>query len=220
MVGAAGFEPAPPASRTHGKLSKLLIFLVSRSVSSRFVHDGFAHFVANSLRRSCGKPDHLEAPAGAAGHRDRREASQRNPRSRGRRGRHRDPLWPARPRTRPCRPAACTFSWKACASPAYLDARGTPETPNELTAHDHVGFRNPASGPILTWRCADPLRKDLARVAPKPKHICDDAYASAALIANGFGIGWGPAWRVSEGQLDKAALPRKFGGHRQDWTVG
>ncbi|MDU6834788.1 MAG: LysR family transcriptional regulator [Bradyrhizobium sp.] len=93
----------------------------------------------------------------------------------------------------------CTFSWLACASPAYLDARGTPATPDELSAHDHVGFRNPASGQILTWRFADPRGKGLVRVAPKPKHICDDAHASVALVANGFGIGWGPAWLVSEG---------------------
>jgi len=92
----------------------------------------------------------------------------------------------------------CTFSWIACASPAYLNARGAPATPYELSAHDHVGFRNPASGQILTWRFADPRGKGPVRVAPKPKHICDDAHASLALIANGFGVGWGPAWLVHE----------------------
>ena len=92
----------------------------------------------------------------------------------------------------------CTFSWIACASPAYLNARGAPVTPHELSAHDHVGFRNPASGQILTWRFADPRGKGPVRVAPKPKHICDDAHASLALIANGFGVGWGPAWLVHE----------------------
>ena len=92
----------------------------------------------------------------------------------------------------------CTFSWIACASPAYLNARGAPTTPRELSAHDHVGFRNPANGQILTWRFAEPRGKGPVRVAPKPKHICDDAHAALALIANGFGIGWGPAWLVHE----------------------
>jgi hypothetical protein len=93
---------------------------------------------------------------------------------------------------------ASSFSWIACASPAYLNARGAPATPYELSAHDHVGFRNPASGQILTWRFADPRGKGPVRVAPKPKHICDDAHASLALIANGSGVGWGPAWLVHE----------------------
>src|SRR3569832_1726710 len=92
----------------------------------------------------------------------------------------------------------CTFSWIACASPAYLKARGTPAAPDELSAHDHVGFRNPANGQIQTWRFANPRGKAPIRVTPKPKHICDDAHASIALVADGFGIGWGPAWLVGE----------------------
>ena len=92
----------------------------------------------------------------------------------------------------------CRFAWIACASPAYLKARGAPATPHELSAHDHVGFRNPATGQILTWRFTDPRGKAPMRVAPKPKHICDDAHASLALMVNGFGIGWGPAWLVHD----------------------
>lgn len=92
----------------------------------------------------------------------------------------------------------CTFSWIACASPTYLKARGAPATPHELPAHEHVGFRNPANGQILSWRFADPGGKGPVRVAPKPKHICDDAHAALALIADGFGIGWGPEWLVRE----------------------
>ncbi|WP_022724047.1 LysR family transcriptional regulator [Rhodopseudomonas sp. B29] len=93
----------------------------------------------------------------------------------------------------------CTFSWIACASPAYLNARGAPTTPYELSAHDHVGFRNPANGQILNWRFTDPRGKAPVRFAPKPKHICDDAHASLALVEDGFGVGWGPEWLVREG---------------------
>jgi DNA-binding transcriptional LysR family regulator len=110
----------------------------------------------------------------------------------------------------------CTFSWIACASPASLNARGAPATPYELSAQDHFGFRNPASGQILTWRFADPRGKGPIRITPKPKHICDDAHASLALIANGFGVGWGPAWLVDEdlraGRLVEVLAPWRASG--------
>jgi DNA-binding transcriptional LysR family regulator len=85
------------------------------------------------------------------------------------------------------------FPWIACAAPAYL-ARGVPKTPADLAAHDHVGFRNPATGQILTWRFADPRSRATLRFTPKPRHIFDDAHAATGLMREGFGVGWGPAW--------------------------
>jgi DNA-binding transcriptional LysR family regulator len=41
-------------------------------------------------------------------------------------------------------------------------------------------------------------RKGVLRVAPKPKHIVDDAHAAISLVGDGFGVGWGPAWLVAE----------------------
>ena len=91
-----------------------------------------------------------------------------------------------------------SFPWIACASPEYLKARGAPHSPHDLGAHEHVGFRNPASGQLLTWRFAAPRGKGVLRFAPKPKHIVDDAHAAISLVSDGFGVGWGPAWLVAD----------------------
>ena len=97
----------------------------------------------------------------------------------------------------------CAFPWIACAAPAYLKAHGAPKDPAALADHAHVGFRNPATGQILTWRFADPRSGAVVRVAPAPKHICDDAHACVELAAQGFGIGWGPAWIVAQALRDR-----------------
>lgn len=39
----------------------------------------------------------------------------------------------------------------ACAAPSYLAARGTPETPAELTEHTCLGFTNASGLPYLDW---------------------------------------------------------------------
>jgi DNA-binding transcriptional LysR family regulator len=91
-----------------------------------------------------------------------------------------------------------TFPWIACASPGYLKARGEPAEPQELSAHEHVGFRNPATGQLLTWRFAAPRGKGVVRFTPKPRHVVDDAHASVDLVREGFGVGWGPAWIIAE----------------------
>ncbi len=90
-----------------------------------------------------------------------------------------------------------SIPWIACASPAYLAARGVPSAPAELDGHDHVGFRNPATGQLLAWRFAGPDGESL-RYAPKPKHVCDDAHATLALVCEGFGVSWGPAWIMGD----------------------
>lgn len=91
-----------------------------------------------------------------------------------------------------------TFPWIACASPAYLARRGAPASLDELAAHDHVGFRNPATGQVLSWRFANPRGKSLARFTPKPTHVFDDAHAALDLVREGFGVSWGPAWIIAD----------------------
>jgi DNA-binding transcriptional LysR family regulator len=89
------------------------------------------------------------------------------------------------------------FPWIACAAPAYLTAHGEPSHPHELAAHAAVGFRNPASGQLLTWRFAAPRGGGVIRFTPKPRHVVDDAHAAVSLVSDGFGIAWGPSWLVS-----------------------
>lgn len=87
-----------------------------------------------------------------------------------------------------------TFPWVACASADYLKGRRPPETPDDLGAHDHVGFRNKATGQVLNWRFAAPMGAGTIRVTPKVKHVFDDAESAWSMVRAGFGIGWGPAW--------------------------
>lgn len=49
------------------------------------------------------------------------------------------------------RPLAST-RYVVCASPGYLAARGTPRTPEELTAHACLTYRRPRNGRIREWR--------------------------------------------------------------------
>lgn len=106
-----------------------------------------------------------------------------------------------------------SIPWIACASPAYLAARGVPSAPAELDGHDHVGFRNPATGQLLAWRFAGPGGESL-RYAPKPKHVCDDAHATVALVSDGFGVGWGPAWIMGD-ELSSGGLIEIL----RDWRI-
>jgi DNA-binding transcriptional LysR family regulator len=91
-----------------------------------------------------------------------------------------------------------TFPWIACASPAYLATHGEPASPDDLDRHEHVGFRNPATGQVLSWRFSNRDGKAVLRVTPKPTHIFDDAHAAISVVREGFGIGWGPVWLVAD----------------------
>lgn len=88
----------------------------------------------------------------------------------------------------------CFFPWVACASPQYLKGHKPLGTPHDLTGHDHVGFRNKATGQILTWRFAGPEGEAGVRLTPKAKHVFDDAESAWSMVRDGFGIGWAPAW--------------------------
>lgn len=86
------------------------------------------------------------------------------------------------------------FPWVACAAPDYLNGHETLATPADLPGHEHVGFRNKATGQILNWRFARPGDRKSVRFAPRTKHIFDDAESAWSMVRAGFGIGWGPAW--------------------------
>ena len=49
-----------------------------------------------------------------------------------------------------------TYRLAICASPAYLDERGTPEQPADLTRHDCLGFAYWGRGPLNEWRLVGP----------------------------------------------------------------
>ncbi|WP_426731419.1 LysR family transcriptional regulator [Myxococcus faecalis] len=74
----------------------------------------------------------------------------------------------------------------ACASPRYLERRGTPTTPEELARHDCLGFMR--DGKPLPWL----LRQDGAEVSLEPRaslHVNHGgALRDAAML--GLGIAW------------------------------
>jgi len=71
------------------------------------------------------------------------------------------------------------------ASPAYLAARGVPETPADLARHDLIAFATPA-GPI-PWRLVGPDGE--VEIAPRAWLRANELGLLRAAIAGGLGIG-------------------------------
>jgi DNA-binding transcriptional LysR family regulator len=91
--------------------------------------------------------------------------------------------------------------WITCASPAYLEARGTPQTPGALAGHDCVMFDSSYSNSI--WRFG---RGDSAAALPvQPRFAVNtaDAAISAAIAASGI-------TRVLSYQVQKPVLEGKL----------
>lgn len=96
----------------------------------------------------------------------------------------------------------CTFPWVACASPDYLRKHGEPRNPADLPRHALVGFRNPVTRQLDSWRFRDPETGTPIRHAPRPRHTFDDPETVWQTILAGFGIGYGPAFMGREEWAD------------------
>lgn len=88
----------------------------------------------------------------------------------------------------------CTFPWVACASPEYFRKHGKPRTPADLSEHALIGYRNPVTGQLDSWRFCDPADGRAVWHLPRPRHTFDDPNAAWEMIRAGLGIGFGPAW--------------------------
>ena len=88
------------------------------------------------------------------------------------------------------------FDWVTCASPEYLDRRGTPLQPHDLADHELIAFRNQRTGLIDPWR----YRKgaETIRWPPVVRVTLDDANAVHAAAVAGAGIIWSPRWLVGD----------------------
>jgi DNA-binding transcriptional LysR family regulator len=73
-----------------------------------------------------------------------------------------------------------------CASPAYLQRKGMPKTPEDLSAHDCLMFRMPVDGRLFSWAFV----RDGVRYEPeiKPGIICNDIDSLHSLVLEGAGI--------------------------------
>jgi DNA-binding transcriptional LysR family regulator len=73
-----------------------------------------------------------------------------------------------------------------CASPDYLQRKGMPKTPEDLSAHDCLMFRMPVDGRLFSWAFV----RDGVRYEPeiKPGIICNDIDSLHSLVLEGAGI--------------------------------
>lgn len=92
-----------------------------------------------------------------------------------------------------------SFRWVVCAAPGYLAGHGAPQTPQDLSAHALIGFRNQRTGAVDPWWFTDPADAGRSiRVAPRPRLEVDDGNAALHALGQGVGIGWAPDWIVGE----------------------
>ncbi|MCU4119097.1 LysR family transcriptional regulator [Variovorax sp. N23] len=80
----------------------------------------------------------------------------------------------------------------AFASPAYLAARGTPRRPEDLKAHDCVGFRYQTSGQTLRWMFK--VGRRTLEITPPAAIVVDVSDAVVEVLAAGGGIGMAASW--------------------------
>jgi len=80
----------------------------------------------------------------------------------------------------------------ACASPAYLERRGTPQTPQDLTAHDAIVWNG--RNPLADWRMR--WEGEVCEVAVRGRASADNVELQRTLALAGFGIALLPRFLV------------------------
>jgi DNA-binding transcriptional LysR family regulator len=87
-----------------------------------------------------------------------------------------------------------SFPWVICAAPSYLERRPAPRKPDQLDAHDLLGFRNHRSGQVQGW----PVRATSGEVGkpftPNVRFAFDDGDAVWHAMLSGAGIACAPLW--------------------------
>jgi len=78
-----------------------------------------------------------------------------------------------------------TFTFVLCASPAYIEVHGHPNSVDGLGSHDAVRFRYPGSGQLQPW----PIRIDQH---PRTILACSNMEGVRAAAVNGLGIAYMP----------------------------
>jgi DNA-binding transcriptional LysR family regulator len=95
------------------------------------------------------------------------------------------------------------FPWVACASPSYIAKRGCPESPESLSSHDLIGFRNTKTGAVRPWRfrISGIINvNDQVQLRPlfQPRIVIDDGDAAWRAALNGAGIAMAPLWLAAD----------------------
>lgn len=94
-----------------------------------------------------------------------------------------------------------------CGSPAYLSKRGTPATPDALSAHDGITFEGAMASVPWTFESADGLVR--APIRPRLSVTTADAAISAAEMGLGLTrvLSYQVAQSVADGRLQRVLKP-------------
>lgn len=97
------------------------------------------------------------------------------------------------------------FQMLLCASPGYLEKRGMPACPRDLSAHAGIGFRFPNSGKIQDWPLIFPAGEPEVRV----RHIltCNNMEALHGAVLRGLGVGCMPDFLAAAALRTGELLP-------------
>ncbi len=90
-----------------------------------------------------------------------------------------------------------------CASPAYLEARGTPRRIEDLAGHDVVVFRLPTSGRDRPWQLRQ--RGSPVELVPRAQVRIDDGEGLVEALKLGMGLCQLPDMMV-QGELERGEL--------------
>ncbi len=101
-----------------------------------------------------------------------------------------------------------------CAAPAYLAARGRPQSLAELAGHEAVMYAR--DGVVAPWRLHDDATGRMADTVLPARVRCDSAEVLLAAALDGFGIAFLPAWLIADalaaGTLVRLLdTPQRFG---------
>jgi DNA-binding transcriptional LysR family regulator len=115
------------------------------------------------------------------------------------------------PRDMVALPLNLTEAYAVCASPAYFAARGTPQVPADLLAHDCIRVRMP-SGTLLRWEFE--RRGEAIHIDPPSRLILGSLNLSVQAAVGGAGVIYVIERAVTD-ELADGRLVRALG----DWTL-
>ncbi|MCJ2087636.1 LysR substrate-binding domain-containing protein [Methylobacterium sp. E-005] len=98
-----------------------------------------------------------------------------------------------------------------CASPAYLAAHGTPETPEDLAGHACLGFVNASGLPYAVWRFTKNGADHTVRI--RSRFQVNDGRVLSAAAAAGHGIALQPE-AVLRDAIEQGSLVPLLTGYR------
>lgn len=101
------------------------------------------------------------------------------------------------------------IAWSVVGSPAYLDIRGRPERPEDLTGHEAIRYRFPTSGVLYRWEFERDGRA--LTVDPPGSLIVNDGDLLLAFARAGLGLSYvadiAVAAELAAGELEQVLQP-------------